>query len=45
MYGITCIEDTEKLQQEQARDVYTSHIIEDSKGGSQPIRKKDAGTL
>ena len=31
--GITCIENTEKLRQEQVRNVYTSHIIEALKNG------------
>eukprot|EP00731_Ephydatia_muelleri_P009248 Em0004g1586a len=31
--GITCIEDTEKLRQEQVKDVYTSQIIEALKNG------------
>ena len=31
--GITCTGGTEKLQQEQARDVYTSQIIEALKRG------------
>ena len=31
--GISCIEDTEKVRQEQVRDVYTSQIIEALKNG------------
>ena len=33
MCGITCNEDTEKLRQEQVKDVYTSQIIEALKNG------------
>ena len=38
--GITCIGGTEKLQQEQARDVYTSQIIEALRRGESTNKKR-----
>ena len=38
--GVTCIGGTDKLQQEQARDVYTSQIIEALKGGESTNKKR-----
>ena len=38
--GITCIGGTEKLQQKQARDVYTSQIIEALRRGESTNKKR-----